>query len=90
LPLDEATILAQARATGHALVVDEGRRSGGMAEPVLALLAEKLEPGEARAARVAGADTYIPLGDAAYLCMPSEAQIVAAAKELVAPRKETR
>lgn len=82
-PLDEEAILEHARETGRALVVDEGRRSGGVAEPVLALIAERLAPGEARSARVAGADTYIPLGDAAYLCLPSETDIVNAATRLV-------
>ncbi len=81
-PLDEEAILAAARATRRVLVVDEGRRSGGVAEPVLALLAERLAPGEARLARVAGADTYIPLGDAALACMPSEADVIEAARAI--------
>jgi 2-oxoisovalerate dehydrogenase E1 component len=81
-PLDEEAIVENARATGRVLVVDEGRQTGGVAEPVLALLALRLPRGAVKLARVAGADTYIPLGDAAYLCLPSEAEIAAAAKEV--------
>ncbi|GIW73389.1 MAG: MFS transporter [Planctomycetota bacterium] len=87
-PLDEEAIVANAAATGNVLVVDEGRRSGGVAEPVLALLLERRAEIEAggrplRAARVAGLDTYIPLGDAAELCLPSMEQVLAAARRLL-------
>lgn len=73
-PLDVEAICAHARATGKVLVVDEGRHSGGVAEPVMALLAER-EPG-VHCERICGADTYLPLGDAAELCLPSEDQVV--------------
>jgi 2-oxoisovalerate dehydrogenase E1 component len=82
-PLDEAAILRHARATRRVLVVDEGRRSGGVAEPVLAVIAEGAPAGAVAAARVAGADTYIPLAAAALLCMPSVAEVVEAARRLV-------
>ncbi|MBW7907087.1 MAG: MFS transporter [Phycisphaerae bacterium] len=80
-PLNEDFILAQARSTGRTLVVDEGRRSGGVSEAILALLAERCG-GDVSAGRVVGHDTYIPLGAAASLVLPGEEQIVRAAAAL--------
>lgn len=80
-PLPEADILREAEATGRVLVVDECRRSGGLAEPILALLAEHL-PG-VRVARVTSVDTYIPLGAAANLVLVQEPDILAAALRLL-------
>ena len=40
-PLPEQLILETAQRTGKVLVVDECRKTGGMAEPIMALLAEK-------------------------------------------------
>ena len=62
-PLPEDSIVEEARATGRVLVVDECRKTGGMAEPILAILAEKCSGITMN--RIAGQDTYIPLGDAA-------------------------
>jgi len=81
LPLPEAAFAAQARRCGAALVVDECRRTGGVAEPVLAALAERC-PGVA-VARVAADDTFIPLGAAANLVLVQEDDIHAAARELL-------
>ena len=72
-PLDADTLCREAAAAGRVLVVDEGRRSGGVAEPVMALLAERV-PG-VRLSRVTGEDTYIPLGDAWRLVLPSVERI---------------
>ncbi|RME71807.1 MAG: MFS transporter [Planctomycetota bacterium] len=80
-PLDEAAILALARDAQALLVLDEGRRSGGVAEPVMALLLEHGLGG--RCVRVTGLDTFIPLGDAANLCLPSVASVIAAAERLL-------
>ena len=62
------------------LVVDEGRASGGVGESVVAAL---VDAGcAAPMARVASADSYVPLGPAAATVLLSEGDIVAAALRL--------
>jgi 2-oxoisovalerate dehydrogenase E1 component len=78
LPMDD--VLREAEATGRVLVVDETRRSGGVAEGVLAGLVDAGFAG--RMARVASADSFIPLGDAALHVLVSEADIESAARRL--------
>lgn len=82
-PLNEAFIAEQAEATGRVLVVDEGRRTGGLAEAILAAIHERCGP-RVHAARIAGHDTYIPLGPAANEVLPTEAAIVKRALEVTA------
>jgi 2-oxoisovalerate dehydrogenase E1 component len=79
LPLDD--LWRQARATGRVLIVDETRRSGGVAEGIMAALNDRGFDGVTR--RVASEDSFIPLGDAASLVLVSEAQIEASALALV-------
>jgi len=80
-PLPEADVVAHARECGKVLVVDECRRTGNVSEQVSAAL---LDAGvSARFARVAGADSYIPLGDAASLVLVEESEIASAARELL-------
>ena len=81
-PLPVEDILLNAAATRRVLVVDETRHAGGVGEGVLAALVEKRFPG--RMARVASRDSYVPLGDAANLVLLGEAEIDAAARELLA------
>ena len=67
--------------TGHVLVVDETRRTGGVSEGVIA---ELVDAGfEGKLARVASKDSFVPLGDAARLVLVSEEEIEAAALQLV-------
>jgi len=80
-PLNEEFILAQARAAERVLVVDEGRRSGGVSEAIMALIAERAG-GQIAVGRVVGKDTYIPLGAAANLVLPGEPEIIEAAVAL--------
>jgi 2-oxoisovalerate dehydrogenase E1 component len=80
-PLPSAELLAEVKRTGRVLIVDETRRSGGVSEGVLAALADAGFTG--RAGRVAAADSYIPLGDAANLVLVSEPEIEAAARRLL-------
>jgi 2-oxoisovalerate dehydrogenase E1 component len=62
------------------LIVDETRATGGVGEGVLA---ELLEHGYSGAVdRVAGKDSFIPLGDAALEVLLSEDTIEAAAIKL--------
>ena len=79
VPVDD--ILREANATGVVLVVDETRRSGGVAEGVLA---ELIDGGFAgRMARVTSKDSFIPLGEAAKLMLLSEPEIEAAIDQLL-------
>ena len=79
LPVDD--VLREARATGHVLVVDETRRTGGVSEGVLAALVDAGFDGPM--ARVASKDSFVPLGDAALLVLVSEEEIEAAALRLL-------
>jgi 2-oxoisovalerate dehydrogenase E1 component len=80
-PLPTDDLLREARATGRVLVVDETRRTGGVAEGVLAALVDAGFRGTM--ARVASEDSFIPLGDAARQVLLSEATVEKAATELV-------
>jgi 2-oxoisovalerate dehydrogenase E1 component len=80
-PLPEESIIEEAKATGRVLVVDECRRTGGMAEPILALLAENCSG--LRISRITGVDTYIPLGDAANRVLIQEEDIELAIQNLM-------
>ncbi len=79
LPIEE--VARHARAVGRVVVVDETRRSGGVGEAVVAgLVAEGFtEP----IRRVAAADSFIPLGDAARLVLVSEDDIEAAIRSVL-------
>jgi 2-oxoisovalerate dehydrogenase E1 component len=80
-PLPATDILAHARATGRVLVVDECRQSGNPSEAIAALL---LDGGRALAfRRVTGADSFIPLGEAADRVLLNEQEIVEAALSLM-------
>ena len=68
------------QALGFRTPVDETRREGGVSEALLAALCEGGFRGGA--ARVASADSFIPLGDAANLVLVQEAEIEEAAREL--------
>lgn len=81
-PLNEKVILDQARAVKRVLVVDEGRRTGGLAESILALIHEGCG-GAVKAARINACDTYVPLGPAAELVIPQDADVLAAALKLL-------
>lgn len=85
-PLNKEQILKEARATGRVLVVDECRRTGGVSEAILALLAEAFGMEPIPMARINAEDTYIPLGPAAELVLPSEEDIVRAARHLAGGR----
>ena len=79
-PLPEDDLVAHARRFARLLVVDETRRSGGVAEGVLAVLADHAYDGVAR--RVTSRDSFIPLGGASELVLLSEDDIVAAAAQM--------
>jgi 2-oxoisovalerate dehydrogenase E1 component len=81
VPLPVEDVLTHARASGRLLVVDEGRASGGVAEGLVTGL---LEAGyDGRLARVAGEDSFVPLGRAASLVLVSEQDVEEAARLLL-------
>ncbi|HET9960567.1 MAG TPA: transketolase C-terminal domain-containing protein, partial [Polyangiaceae bacterium] len=81
-PLPEQDILEHAAKTGRVLVVDECRHSGNVSEQIAATLLDAGYQGAFR--RVTGADSFIPLGEAARHVLVSEDEIVEAARSLAA------
>jgi 2-oxoisovalerate dehydrogenase E1 component len=80
-PLPSEQLLAEAEMADRVLIADETRRSGGVAE---ALIAELVEGGyRGPVARCTSADSYIPLGAAAGHVLMSEADIGQAARRLL-------
>ena len=82
VPLNEAFIREQAKDAKRILIVDEGRRSAGVGEGIISAVVEG-GYGARPFRRVVGADTFTPLAGAAFLVIPSEDEIVAAADSLV-------
>jgi 2-oxoisovalerate dehydrogenase E1 component len=81
VPLNAQYIVEQARTARRILVVDEGRHSAGVGEGVITAIAEG-GFGSRPFQRVVGVDTYTPLAGAAFLVIPGEEDIVAAADRL--------
>ena len=81
VPLNATFIAEQAKTAKRILVVDEGRQAAGVGEGVITAIAEagyRARPFQ----RVVGADTYTPLAGAAFLVLPGDEDIVAAADRL--------
>ncbi len=81
VPLNDAFIGTQSRGAKRIVVVDEGRHSAGVGEGVITAIVEA-GFGATPLRRVVGVDTYTPLAGAAFLVLPGEADIVAAAQGL--------
>ncbi len=81
-PLPHEVVAREAEAVGRVLIVDETRASGGVGEAIVAGLVERNFRGPIT--RVAGYDTFIPLGDAANHVLVGEADIERAARDLAA------
>ncbi len=79
-PLPEAALLGALEGCARVLIVDETRRSGGVAEALMALLTERTRLPHAR---VTAEDSFIATGPAYAATMPSADSIVAAARALV-------
>jgi 2-oxoisovalerate dehydrogenase E1 component len=79
-PLPVEDMLREAGVTGRTLIVDETRKTGGVGEGIVAALVENGYTGAVD--RVASADSFIPLGDAALQVLLSEETIEAAAIKL--------
>ena len=80
-PLNEEALIEATKDCGKILIVDECRRTGSQSEALMALFAERAP--KARCRRITAEDSFIPLGRAATLTLPSRDSIVAAALELV-------
>ena len=81
-PLPFEAIRTHAEACGRVLVVDECRATGGgIADAVIARLAESSSAVRARSVRAA--DTYVPLGSAKAAVLVGEDEIVAAAQDIL-------
>jgi len=81
VPLNEAAIAKHAGECKRILVVDEGRHSAGVGEGVITAITEAGH-GAKPLQRIVGADTFTPLAGAAFLVIPSEKEIIAAADTL--------
>ncbi|RZA19481.1 MAG: MFS transporter, partial [Lysobacteraceae bacterium] len=81
VPLNHAAIAKHAGECARILVVDEGRFSAGIGEGVITAITEAGHGGKPLK-RVCGADTYTPLAGAAFLVIPKDEDIVAAAAAL--------
>lgn len=82
-PLPTRAFLAAAVDADAVLIVDECRRSGGgVAEALMAALAETEETRGTRVVRVVAEDTYIPLGAADRHVLPQDASVLEAMASL--------
>jgi 2-oxoisovalerate dehydrogenase E1 component len=79
-PLPEASIVEALGAARKVLIVDETRRTGGVAEALMALLTERTNLPHAR---LTAEDSFIATGPAYGATMPSADDIVTAARKLV-------
>lgn len=83
-PLPEESLLEAVRGAGRILIVDETRRSGGVAEALMALFTERTD---VPLARITAEDSFIATGPAYAATMPSAAGIFDAAMELMGARR---
>ena len=80
-PVDEAALVEATKGCSRVLIVDECRRTGSQSEALMATFAERAPDVLCR--RITAEDSFIPLGRAATLTLPSRDSIVAGALELV-------
>ena len=83
-PLPEDALIRAVEGAKGILVVDECRRTGGPAEGLMALFAERTK---VPVARITSEDSFIATGPAYAATMPSADSICAAAKALIGGRK---
>ena len=83
-PLPEEAILTAVADCPRVLIVDECRRTGSQSESLMAMFAERRP--DIRAARVTADDSFIPIGMASTLTLPSRESIVARALRCVGSR----
>lgn len=81
-PLPVPELVAEATRVGRVLVVDETRRTGGVAEAVVTALVEAGV--DVPMGLVAARDSFIPLGEAAWKVLVSEDDVEQAARRMLA------
>jgi 2-oxoisovalerate dehydrogenase E1 component len=81
-PINIELIVKHTKECGKVLVVDEGRRTGGISEEIFTAIDEYAGIGVVKM-RVTGKDSYIPLAAAANLVLMSEDEIYATAKDMI-------
>lgn len=74
-PINTEQLMRHAAECDSVLIVDEGRRTGGISEALMCLITEGTDS-RITMARVVGADCYTPLGAAASTVLPSVASVV--------------
>lgn len=79
--IDHDAVLRSVADCAQVLLVDECRRSGSLSEELMANLVERGMPGE-KLHRLTAKDSFIPLGRAATLTLPSVTDIVAQGRRL--------
>ena len=79
-PLPEEALLAATRACDHVMIVDECRQTGGQAEGLMALFAEKTT---LSVTRITARDSFIATGPAYAATLPSCEEIIETALSLV-------
>jgi 2-oxoisovalerate dehydrogenase E1 component len=79
-PMPDDAIIAAVAGCRNVLIVDETRRSGGVAEALMALLTERTKVPHAR---LTAEDSFIATGPAYGATMPSSDSIVATARRLL-------
>jgi 2-oxoisovalerate dehydrogenase E1 component len=80
-PLNEDGLLDAVAGCERVLIVDECRKTGSQSEALMALFVERA-PG-VKTRRITAEDSFIPLGRAATVTLPSRDSIIAAALEMV-------
>jgi 2-oxoisovalerate dehydrogenase E1 component len=80
-PLPAEDVLREAQATGRVLIVDETRRTAGVAEGIVTALVDADYRGTI--SRVTSEDSFVPLGQAAEAVLLDEPTIEKAAVDLV-------
>lgn len=80
-PLNAEAIAKHASDSDNVVILDEGRKSGGLGEGIITAMVEHCDR-MPRVKRVVGVDTYIPLGPAANLVLPCEEDVVNAVRDL--------
>ncbi len=83
-PIDIETILTSVKKTGRIMIVHEAARTNGIGAEIAALVAERAF-GELKVAprRITGYDTIMPYYRLEKFYLPSEKEIIRAAKEMV-------
>ena len=80
-PLNEDGLIDAVAGCEHILIVDECRKTGSQSEALMATFVERTPVKKLK--RIAADDSFIPLGRAATLTLPSRDSIYAAASELL-------